>query len=303
MKPAFAGLWPPVSTPFSSDGGVNRPELLRHSRTLMAEGAHGLAILGTTSEANSLTLAERRQAIDAVVAGNIAPDKVMPGTGACAAGDAAELSRHAADVGCAGVLLLPPFYYKNVSDEGLYRFVSTVIEHCGDRVPRIMLYHIPPMAVIGWSLDLTGRLIEAFPEIVVGMKDSSGDYEHTRSVIQAFPDLAVFPGAEVYLRKALDDGAAGCISATANINAAAIRRLLDNWQSPEADAIQEELIAVRKAVQSRGMIPALKTILAQRYDNDDWLAVRPPLLPLGETEGRALLADPAIAHLLGAVEA
>jgi 4-hydroxy-tetrahydrodipicolinate synthase len=257
MSPVFAGLWPPVATPFTADGAVNTSELVRHGRTLLSDGAHGLAVLGTTSEANSLTLTERRLVIDALVEAGVPADNILPGTGACAIGDAAELSRHAGDLGCAGVLLLPPFYYKGVSDEGLFRFVASLIERCGAKAPRIMLYHIPPMAVIGWSLELVGRLMEAFPEIVVGMKDSSGDYEHTKSVIEAFPDLAVFPGAEVYLLKALRDGSAGCISATANINAGGIRALLDGWKSADAESRQDQLTAVRRAVQGRGLIPSI----------------------------------------------
>jgi 4-hydroxy-tetrahydrodipicolinate synthase len=303
MPPAFAGLWPPVATPFAADGTVNIPGLVRHGRTLLEEGAHGLAILGTTSEANSLTLAERRRTIDALVEAGIPADSLLPGTGACAIADAVELTRRAGDLGCAGVLLLPPFYYKGVSDDGLFRFVATVIERVGGKAPRIMLYHIPPMAIVGWSADLVGRLMEAFPKIVVGMKDSSGDYEHTKGMIKAFPDLAVFPGAEVYLKKALGDGAVGCISATANINARGIRNLLDGWRAADAEALQSEVTAVRKAVQSRGMIPSIKALLARRYRDDSWVAVRPPLVTISEASRAELLADPAIVGLLGTVDA
>ena len=187
----------------------------------------------------------------------------MPGTGACAVGDAIALTRHAGEIGAAAVLLLPPFYYKKVSDDGLFAFVAKLIEGCGANAPRIMLYHIPPMAMVGWSAELIARLRDAFPDIIAGMKDSSGDAENTLAMIKAFPEgFAVFPGAEVYLLRALRAGAAGCISASANINAAGIRRLYDRWQEPDAEALQAELNAVRKAAEVRGMIPSLKAVLA-----------------------------------------
>lgn len=303
MATPLAGLWPPVATPFRPDGGVDEARLVRHAKQLLADGAHGLAILGTTSEANSLTLDERRRVIDAHVEGGIPAERLIPGTGACALGDAIALSRHAGEIGAAAVLLLPPFYYKKVSDDGLFTFVAKMIEGCGANAPRIMLYHIPPVAMVGWSAELIARLREAFPGIVVGMKDSSGDAEHTLRMIEMLPGFAVFPGAEVYLLRALRAGAVGCISASANINAAGIRRLYDRWREPEAEALQAELNAVRKAAESRVMIPALKAILAERYGDPGWLAVRPPLTAIADATRVELLADPAIVRLLGAVPA
>lgn len=302
MTTALTGLWPPASTPFRADGAIDEKRLVAHGKTLLADGASGLAILGTTSEANSLTLDERRRVID-VFAAAVGADKLMPGTGACAIDDAVTLTRHAAEVGAAGVLLLPPFYYKKVPDEGLFAFVAAVIERCGPKVPRILLYHIPQMAGAGWSVELVGRIRDAFPEVVVGMKDSSGDYEHTKTMITSFPGFSVFPGAEVYLVKAMRDGAVGCISASANANARGIRRILDGWKGPEADTLQAEANAVRKALESRIMIPSLKVVLAERYRDQSWNAVRPPLVKASEATRRELLADPAIAGLLDAVAA
>ena len=303
MTTPLAGLWPPVSTPFGADGSLDTGRLVKHSRALLADGANGLAILGTTSEANSLTLAERRRVIDAHVEAGIEPGRLLPGTGACAIDDAVELTRHAGEIGAAGVLLLPPFYYKKVPDDGLFAFIAKVIERSGPRLPRIMLYHIPQMAGIGFSVELTGRLIEAFPGIVAGMKDSSGDQENTKKMIDAFPGFAVFPGAEVYLVKALSWGAPGCISASANVNARGIRALLDHGREPGADRLQEEANAVRKAVESRVMIPSLKAVLAARYNDPTWLNVRAPLMRISEPARAELLADPAIVRLLETVAA
>jgi 4-hydroxy-tetrahydrodipicolinate synthase len=303
MARAFAGLWPPVCTAFADDGSVDAKRTVRHSKALLADGADGLAILGTTSEANSLSLDERRKLIDAHIEGGIEADRLMPGTGACAVDDVVALSRHAYEIGASGVLMLPPFYYKKVPDEGIYTFFARVIDKLGAKAPKIMLYHIPPMAAVGFSLELIGRLTEAYPEIILGMKDSSGDAENTLAVIKAFPKFAVFPGAELYLVRAMKAGGRGCISATANVNAGGIANLLKKWQSPEADSLQEELNAVRKAVEARGNIPGCKAILAERYKDASWANVRPPLVTLAEKPAAELLADPAIRKLRESVTA
>lgn len=303
MARALTGLWPPVCTPFNDDGSVDTVRIVRHSKALLADGCDGLAILGTTSEANSLSLDERRQVIDAHLEAGIAADRLLPGVGACAVDDVVTLARHAHDIGTSGVLMLPPFYYKKVPDDGVFTFFARVIDKLGAGAPQIMLYHIPPMAAVGFSVELTGRLIEAFPGVVVGMKDSSGDAENTLSVIKAFPDFAVFPGAEVYLARAMRAGARGCISATANVNAAGIVNLLKHWQSPDADRLQEEVNAVRKAVETRGNVPGCKAILADRYDDPAWANVRPPLVALDGAASAGLLADPPIAKLREAVAA
>jgi 4-hydroxy-tetrahydrodipicolinate synthase len=300
MTRALAGLWPPVATPFREDGAVDTARIVRHCRALIADGCEGLAILGTTSEANSLSLEERRRIIDALVEGGIEADRLLPGVGACAVDDVVTLAGHAHDIGASGVLMLPPFYYKKVSDDGTFNFFARVIEKLGARAPQIMLYHIPPIAAVGFSLELVGRLVEAFPNIVVGIKDSSGDAEHTLAMIRAFPSFAVFPGAELYLVRAMKAGARGCISATANVNAAGIATLLRKWQSDEAGELQEEVNLVRRAVEARGNIPGCKAILSDRYRDPAWANVRPPLVALNEKAKLELLADPAIAKLRSA---
>jgi 4-hydroxy-tetrahydrodipicolinate synthase len=303
MTRALTGLWPPVATPFGDDGAVDTARILQHSKAMLADGAEGLAVLGTTSEANSLSLDERRQIIDAHVEGGIEADRLLPGVGACAVDDVVTLSRHAHDIGASGVLMLPPFYYKKVPDDGIFEFFARVVDKLGASAPRIMLYHIPPMAAVGFSLELIGQLTEAYPEIIVGMKDSSGDAENTLSAIKAFPDFAVFPGAEVYLVRAMAAGARGCISATANVNAAGISNLYRNWQSPDAARLQEEVNAVRKAVEKYGNIPGCKAILADRYRDPVWNNIRPPLVALDEKASADINADPAIAGMKESVTA
>jgi 4-hydroxy-tetrahydrodipicolinate synthase len=297
------GLWPPASIPFAADGSVDETRLVHHARTLIAEGASGLTILGTTSEANSLSLDERRRVVDAYLAGGIAPRQLIVGAGACALDDAAALTRHAGEIGAAGVLLLPPFYYKGVSDDGLFTFVARLVDKAGASVPPILLYHIPPIAVVGWSAPLIARLIAAFPDVVVGMKDSSGDHAHTEKMMRTFPGFLVFPGSESRLVAHLAAGAPGVITASGNVNARAIASLIAGWRRPDAPARQVAVNAVRDALRSRELLAGVKAILAARYRDEAWLRMRPPLLPLEPAARAALLAEPAIADLLATVPA
>lgn len=293
-----SGLWPPAATPFNGDGSVDWSAFLLHCRSLLDDGADGLAMLGTTSEANSLTLDERREAIDTLLGDGVAPSRVLPGTGACAVGDAVVLSRHATRAGCAGVLLLPPFFYKGVPDDGLFDYVSQVIDGVGDGALRVYLYHIPQMAGVGWSLDLIDRLRREYPDIVVGLKDSSGDWKNTRAILERFPGFAVFPASESMMSDAIPRGAAGCISASANVNAGGIAALIAALRAGgDATGLQESASQVRASVSSFPLVPAVKAILARRYGDPGWQRVRPPLRPLDEAAVDALLASPGVGAL------
>lgn len=283
------GLWPPAATPFRSDMSVDLPALVAHGRALLDEGASGLAPLGTTSEANSLTLDERSRVLEALIEGGIPAAQLMPGTGACAVGDAVTLSRQAVQAGCAGVLLLPPFFYKGVPDDGLFDYVRRVIDGVADDRLQVYLYHIPQMAGAGWSLDLIGQLRDAYPGTVVGLKDSTGNWENTKSIIEAFPGFAVFPANEAHLSDAIPLGAAGCISATANVNAGGISRLISALRAGEdAGALQAEATRQRLAVTAGPLIPGIKALLAQRYGQPSWARVRPPLIPMADQAAREL---------------
>ncbi len=282
------GVLVPALTPFHRDLSVNAEAFAAHCRWLLAEGANGLAVFGTTSEANSLSIGERMRLLEGLLEAGIPADVLMPGTGCCALPDTVELTRHAVERDCFGVLLLPPFYYKGVSDDGIYASVAEVIQRVGDRRLRIYLYHIPPMAGVGFSLPLIERLLKAYPDVVTGIKDSSGDWKNTEALLRAFPGFEVFPGSETFLLGALRQGGAGCISATANVNVAAMQKLIQAWTTPAADAMQQELIAIRAAIQKFPMVAANKAIIAQLNGDHDWNAVRPPLHSL-PTEARAQL--------------
>jgi 4-hydroxy-tetrahydrodipicolinate synthase len=291
------GIWPPAATPFRADFSIDFDRYIAHCRRLLADGAHGLAVLGTTSEANSLDFAEREAVLERLVAAGIAADKLLPGTGTTSLGDTVRLTRHASGLGVRGVLLLPPFYYKGVSDDGLFAFVSALIERVGSDRPKLYLYNFPQMTGIVWSVALVGRLRNAFPGTVVGLKDSSGDVAYLDKLLESCPGFAVFPSSEALLLAALRKGAAGCISATANTHAVEIRRLFDRWRDRDAAVIHEQVSTVRRLVQSYPLIPAVKVILAERDGADDWLRVRPPLEPL-DSRGRCELLA-ALAKLQG----
>jgi 4-hydroxy-tetrahydrodipicolinate synthase len=287
----FSGVLVPVLTPFTPGGEADAGRFVAFCRWLLDQGAGGLAIFGTTSEANSMSPGERMTLLDRLIEAGIPAQKLMPGTGACAMTDAVSLVRHAVDHGCGGMLMLPPFYYKGVSDDGIFAFTSGVIDKVGSSAMRLFLYHIPPMAVVGFSLDLVGRFIRAYPETVVGLKDSSGDWSNTAALLEHFPGFAVFPGSEVFLLKALRKGGVGCITASGNVNVPGIRKLYDNWRGPQADAMQAEVTTLRQALQAYPMVPALKRIVAHYHNDPAWAAVRPPLMPLDQAQSAALIAD------------
>ena len=285
-----SGVWVPAATPFRTNLAIDFDRYLAHCQRLLAEGAHGLAVLGTTSEANSLDLGERETVLERLVKAGISPLQLLPGTGTSSMGDTVRLTRHAVALGVRGVLLLPPFYYKNVTDEGLYAYVAEVIKRLGDKRLALYLYNFPQMTTIRWSPILVGLLIQDFPDTVVGLKDSSGDIDYMETLLENCPGFAVFPSSEGLLLNAMKKGAAGLISATANINVTGIREVFDGWQRPDALSLQSKASLIREAVAPYGWIPGVKAVLAAREGTADWARVRPPLDELSDQQKTELLA-------------
>ena len=215
------GLFTPVLTPFTKNLDTDTDSFVAFCKWLVSQGS-GLAPFGTTSEANSLSVEEKLELLDRLIDAGIPANRIIPGNGACAFPDAVRMSVAAARHGCAATLMLPPFYYKGVSDDGLFRAYAEVIERVGSSDFRVCLYHIPQVSNVGLSVALIERLVARYPDTVVGLKDSSGDWDNTKAVIDAVPGFKVFPGAETFLLRGMRAGAAGCISATANINPAKI---------------------------------------------------------------------------------
>jgi 4-hydroxy-tetrahydrodipicolinate synthase len=278
---ALPGVLAPVLTPFDSDLQPDCNLFVRMCRWLVAQDA-GLAMFGTNSEGNSLSVDERRHLLDAVLDAGVPASRMLPGTGSCSLTDAVSLTRTAVAAGCAGVLVLPPFYYKGVSDDGLFAFFSELVERVGDARLRIYLYHIPPVAQVGISEELIERLLKRYPQAIAGIKDTGGDWEYTGRVIDQFSEsgFEVYAGTETILLKTLRRGGRGCISATANVNPAQIVALQRQWCSAEADQMQQALNDLRAVFQAYPLIAAMKSALANATGLADWNRVRPPLQAL-----------------------
>ena len=285
------GVWSPVLVPLRPDLGIDAERFVAHARWLLGQGCHGLALFGTTSEANSFSVAERKALLETVVADGISPESLMVGTGCCAFPDSVELTRHAVDTGVRRVLMLPPFYYKGMSDEGLFRSFAEVIERVGDPALRVFLYHFPALSGVPVTEGLVAMLDREFPTVLAGMKDSSGDWSNTRAMIDRFPHLAIFPGSETFLLDGLRAGGAGCITATSNVNAAGARAIFDAWSDgrDDADAKQAAATTVRRAIERYPGIAAQKFLVAHHRRDPAWRAVRPPMVELTDDAGRELL--------------
>ncbi len=295
MNIRLRGAFAPVLTPFDQHLAPDVDRFVAHCRWLVGQGV-GLAIFGTNSEAASLSVAERMALTDTILQAGVPAARLMPGTGACSVTDAITLTRHAVTNGAGGVLMLPPFYYKGVSDEGLFAYYAEVIERVASERLRIYLYHIPQITNVPISLNLIGMLRKRYPDTVVGAKDSSGNWDNARAMMENFAadGFDVFPASESLLSKALPLGAAGCISATVNMNPAGIRAVYEGWNGVDGAALQAKADVIRCIFQAVPMIPAMKRVVAEFSGAASWSAVRPPLCALGEsaaTQLREALAE------------
>src|SRR5947207_12817181 len=319
MSQRIRGVLAPVVTPFKADLSPDCERFTRHCQWLLSQNC-GLAVFGTNSEANSMAAEERSTLLDALVAAGIDPSRMMPGTGCCSVAEHIELTTHAVRRGCVGALMLPPFYYKDVSEEGLYRYFSEVVQGVGDTRLKIYLYHIPPVAIVGITPKLVERLLKAYPTAIAGMKDSSGDWNNTKTFLDAFAVRAgravsgfdVFVGSESFLLANMRNGGVGTISATANVNPAAIHELYQECSgvcakrrgntkalgtsasTTDLDALQARLNVVRDVFSSRkfsSMIAALKQAIAIYACDPEWARVRPPLVELTTEQAKLLAAE------------
>ena len=306
------GVLAPVVTPFKADLAPDSKRFIAHCKWLLSQNC-GLAVFGTNSEANSLSMEERATLLDELIAAGVDPARMIPGTGCCSLMETVKLTKQAVGNGCAGVLMLPPFYYKDVGEDGLYRYFSEVVQRVGDARLKIYLYHIPPVAIVGITPKLVERLLAAYPDAIAGMKDSSGDWNNTKTFLDAFSETAgavadsprrsrtfdVFVGSETFLLANMQNGGVGTISATANVNPAAIHKLyrasseqskFENRES-KLEQLQERLNVVRAVFSNKkfpSMIAALKQAIAIYADDPAWRTVRPPLVELVPEQAKSL---------------
>ena len=317
---SIRGVLAPVVTPFKSDLSPDCERFVRHCQWLLSQNC-GLAVFGTNSEANSMSAAERMKLLDTLIAAGIDRSRMMPGTGCCSITETVELTAHAVKHGCAGVLMLPPFYYKAVSEQGLYRYFSEVVQRVGDTRLKIYLYHIPPVAIVGVTPKLVERLLQAYPNTIAGMKDSSGDWNNTKTFLGAFAETArpartgfdVFVGSESFLLANMRNGGVGTISATANVNPAAIHELYEKCSgvrsgerrgnrkalgtsasTTELEDLQARLNVVREVFSNSrfpSMIATLKKAIALYGNDPEWIRLRPPLIELTTEQAELLAAE------------
>ena len=290
------GVFSAALTPLDAELAPDHARFSAHCRYLLDEGCNAIAMLGTTGEANSFSLAERTALLEAVIAGGIKPNQLLPGTGVAAFTETVALTRHALSVGVETVVMLPPFYYKNVSDDGVYAAYSEIIQRIGDARLKIVLYHIPQMSMQPISHGLIERLRKAYPSTIAGIKDSSGDFANMTAMVEKFPGFAVLTGADPLLLPLLRKGGAGCITATSNFVARDLAYVFKHFRDSDdatLAAAQARIVKARELVSRFAQMPSLKALMAERTGHAGWQRLRPPLETLPAAQVKELLANAA----------
>lgn len=296
MANAFdiSGVYSAATTAIAEDGTPDFRLFTAHCKALIEEGCDGVALLGTTGEANSFGLKQRMDILEKAIAGGVPAAKLLPGTAQTAVSDTIELTRHAVEAGVPAVVLLPPFYYKGVSAEGIYRAYAKVIEGVKDNRLKVILYHIPQVSGVAIPHDVIARLRKDFPGVVVGIKDSSGDLDNMKAMVAAFPGFGVLAGADPVLLPLLQVGGAGCITASSNLVASDLRIVFDNWnvagKEDVVKAAQDRIVAWRELTNSYVQLPTVKAMVAKRRGDNGRLRVHPPLVELSDAERETVWA-------------
>ncbi|MFH1808182.1 MAG: dihydrodipicolinate synthase family protein [Pseudomonadota bacterium] len=291
--PSLQGIWAPLVTPVDEGLAIDGPRLAAHAQRVLAEGCQGVVLFGTTGEAPSFAVAQRQAALEALLDAGVQCERIVVGATACALSDAVALSLHALQCGVDHVLVMPPFFFRHVDDEGLIAYFTALLQRLPPGRPRLLLYHFPKMSGLAITLPVILALRQRFGVSVAGLKDSSGDPEQLALFAGALDGVALFPGTERLLLRGLQLGAAGCISATANLNAAAQARLFRRHLEGGADlrAEQNALDRQRQVLERWPLAPALKAVLALRDRDDGWRRVCPPLASLSSDDARTLLEE------------
>jgi 4-hydroxy-tetrahydrodipicolinate synthase len=280
------GVIAAIATAVDANGEPDAARSVALARFLLDNGCDGLNVLGTTGEATSFSLEQRKRVMSAYAASGLPLDRMMVGTGAAAAADAIALTKHAAELGFAGALVLPPFYYKGVPDDGLVAYIDAIVAATAARPIPIYLYHFPAQSGLPWHVALIRRLLDTFGERIVGLKDSSGDMDFARAAASVSSRFKVFPSTEAALPQARSGAFAGCISATANLNADLCARA---WRSGDAAALAEA-VAIRKLFDGKQLVPGVKALLAHIHGEPQWGGVAPPLSAFPGADCAAVVA-------------
>ncbi len=284
----ITGVFCASVTPVTADLAPDHAAFAAHCRRLLDQGCDGVALLGTTGEANSFSTSERKALLETAVGGGIAPDRLLPGTGVTAWTETLELTKHALSLGVTRVVMLPPFFYKGISDDGLFAVYAEIVERIGDERLQVVLYHIPQFSAVPITFPVIERLRERYPSVFVGIKDSSGDFENMTALVERFPGLSVLAGADPLMLPLLRKGGAGCITATSNLVARDLSFIYRNYADPAqeraVDEAQQRVLAERARVSRFAQIASIKALIAQQTGHRSWSVMRPPLLPLTQTE-------------------
>jgi 4-hydroxy-tetrahydrodipicolinate synthase len=280
------GVIAAIATAVDPAGEPDCARSIALARFLLTNGCDGLNVLGTTGEATSLSLDQRRSVMNAYAESGLPLDRMMVGTGAAALADAIALTRHAAELGFAGALVLPPFYYKGVPDDGLVAVIEAILSATAARPIPLYLYNFPAQSGLPWHVTLVRRLLQSFGSRIVGLKDSSGDMAYAREAAAIAPGFRVFPSTEAALPEARSGPFAGCISATANLNADLCARA---YRAGDSAALSEA-VAIRKLFDSKPLVPGIKALLAHIHGDLNWARVAPPLFGYPAADRPAAIA-------------
>ncbi len=284
------GIWAPCLTPVLEDFSIDYVRLCQHVDWLLNNGCQGVVLFGTTGESASFCAAERMIALKKLLMNDVPASRIILGNGFTAISESVDVTKHAVELGCRAVLMIPPFYFKNPSVQGLtcaYQYVLDAID-CPDL--KVLLYHFPKMSTIPITYELIDALMHSHGELIAGLKDSSGSWDSVQDYIQRYPDLAIFPGTDTLLLKGLQSGGVGTITATANINPHGISRVYQLWQAGEnAQSAQKAADSIRTIVSRYPLAAALKTAHAKFRDDSNWNRLRPPLVPLASKDQKALI--------------
>ncbi|MCR0983235.1 dihydrodipicolinate synthase family protein [Roseomonas populi] len=293
-SPHPAGVYSAALTPLKEDLSPDLPVFVEHAKRLIAQGCDGIALLGTTGEANSFSTDERKAILEAAVQGGVETKRLLPGTGVVAIPETVALTKHALSLGVNTVVMLPPFYYKAPSEEGVIAAYSEIVERIGSSDLRVILYHIPQMSAVPITAPIIEALLKRYPGTFTGIKDSAGDFANMQMLVKTFPGFAVLAGADPLLLPLMREGGAGCITATSNLVAADLAFIYRNANDPskaaEVDAAQARVVAKRTLASRFAQMASLKVLLAKETGHQGWTRLRPPLLPLTQDEAAQLLA-------------
>ncbi len=287
-----SGVWTATLTPLNSDLSIDTGLLTDHCKSLISDGCHGVGLFGTTGEAVSFSVSERQAALEAMLKAGIAPDSIMVGAGCCALTDSIALAEHAVSHGCHNVLMLPPFYYKDMSDEGLARSFGEVIDRVKSDQMQVFLYHFPKLSGVPITEGLVSILSEHYPDTIAGLKDSGGNYDNMIAMTRKFPRMNIFPGSERFLLQGLRDGMAGCITASGNMNPDGIRKVWDAYAagSDDVDNCQDAATAKRTAIEQYPLVTGQKGLKAMLQGHPGWSRVRPPMQEIPKDDLEKLAA-------------